>query len=263
MIVRLRNAQRDPLKDQTRILVYRQRDRKLLAEATITRPKVKIEGLPDLELLHVRAFPQKHRPAAKFARSGSKITMHFPIRPEAVRRIHVFELDPELRALIRTPEAIGDEELAGLLNIWAKLKETPLGTATSGGLTVADHVLKILRVNRDRIWFKPIPTMLELVNAAEAEFYLVSGMLHSLAGYELAASFKTRELYGNLQLTFFRGLRPGMPEVVEADIDDAGGLLHAFQVLRNAIAGRPTHPYDIHEILTFYQELDPGYRLIV
>jgi hypothetical protein len=36
-----------------------------------------------------------------------------------------------------------------------------------------------------------------------------------------------------------------------------------FQVLRNQLTNRPTHPYDIHELLHFYQKLDPGYSLEV
>jgi hypothetical protein len=33
-----------------------------------------------------------------------------------------------------------------------------------------------------------------------------------------------------------------------------------FQVLRNSLTGRPTHPYDIHEILLLHQKLDVGYQ---
>ncbi len=51
--------------------------------------------------------------------------------------------------------------------------------------------------------------------------------------------------------------------VVNVDIDDAAGLEHVFQVLRNTLSGRPTHPYDIHEILVSYQRLDPGYQFTV
>jgi hypothetical protein len=51
--------------------------------------------------------------------------------------------------------------------------------------------------------------------------------------------------------------------VADIDIDDAAGLEHVFQVVRNALSGRPTHPYDIHEILLAYQEIDPGYNLVV
>jgi hypothetical protein len=48
--------------------------------------------------------------------------------------------------------------------------------------------------------------------------------------------------------------------VADIDIDDAGGLLHIFQVLRNNITMSPTHPYNIHQILAKHQHLDPGYR---
>ena len=48
---------------------------------------------------------------------------------------------------------------------------------------------------------------------------------------------------------------------VDADIDDAAGLGHAFQVLRNFVTDGTTHPYDIHQILTFRQEVTPLYDL--
>ena len=54
----------------------------------------------------------------------------------------------------------------------------------------------------------------------------------------------------------------GFPLVRYIDIDDAAGLGHVFQVLRNHLTGNPTHPYNIHQILIAHQHLDPGYRLI-
>jgi hypothetical protein len=51
--------------------------------------------------------------------------------------------------------------------------------------------------------------------------------------------------------------------VADIDIDDAAGLEHLFQVVRNALTGRPTSPFDIHEILVQHQMLDPGYRFVV
>ena len=44
-------------------------------------------------------------------------------------------------------------------------------------------------------------------------------------------------------------------------IDDANGIGHVFQVLRNFLTDSDTHPYDIHEILTFHQSLDTLYEL--
>ena len=50
---------------------------------------------------------------------------------------------------------------------------------------------------------------------------------------------------------------------VDIDIDDAGGLEHVFQVLRNKLSGQPTHPYNTHEILIVNQHRDPGYTFQV
>jgi hypothetical protein len=48
---------------------------------------------------------------------------------------------------------------------------------------------------------------------------------------------------------------------VDADIDDAGGLGHTFQVIRNWLTRGATHPYDIHQILAFRQEVFLPYDL--
>jgi hypothetical protein len=34
-------------------------------------------------------------------------------------------------------------------------------------------------------------------------------------------------------------------------------------VLRNSLSGKPTHPYNIHEILVGIQKLDPGYTFVL
>ena len=49
----------------------------------------------------------------------------------------------------------------------------------------------------------------------------------------------------------------------DVDIDDAGGVEHVFQVLRNTVSGSPTHPYNIHQLLVHYQRLELGYDLLV
>ena len=51
--------------------------------------------------------------------------------------------------------------------------------------------------------------------------------------------------------------------VADIDIDDASGLEHVFQVVRNKLSGKPTHPYNIHEILVAHQKIDPGYTFVV
>lgn len=81
-------------------------------------------------------------------------------------------------------------------------------------------------------------------------------------GFEPIESYKTHDDFGNLQLTFSVNL---ITEelIVDADIDDADGITHIFQVLGHQITGSKTHPFDIHQILLEHQNLDTGYVLIV
>jgi hypothetical protein len=140
---------------------------------------------------------------------------------------------------------------------------------------VWSFVDRLFGVRGDRIFVDVKPALIGLVQAAVAsgQFRGVPGSLHDPpAGFDHAGSFKSGERYGNLQLTFFsrlpEGLRQGVPAEqaplafkVDADIDDAAGLGHAFQVLRNFVTKGTTHPYDIHQILVFRQETRPPYDL--
>lgn len=149
---------------------------------------------------------------------------------------------------------------AGFLNIIAKTNRTRL----SNGRTVLSYFeeqeSELLEVRGDR-FFAKVPKKLreETKNSvAEQLFDLAPSTLHKAPkGFSKAGSFKTPDGYGNLQLTFFA---KGQNWVADIDIDDAAGLEHVFQVARNTLGGRPTHPYDIHEILLIHQELDAGYR---
>ena len=50
--------------------------------------------------------------------------------------------------------------------------------------------------------------------------------------------------------------------LADIDIDDHQGVQHAFDVLQHAVTGKDTNPFDIHEILIFFQNLDPGYLFV-
>jgi hypothetical protein len=159
-------------------------------------------------------------------------------------------------------DTLDDIRKAGLLNIATKTRATPL----SNGKTVLGY-LQILHELRGDRFFATVPKELreETKNSVAADlFHVADQSLHhppaGFVGFTNAGSFKTNDSHGNLQLSFFM---KGDECVADIDIDDAGGLAHAFQVLRNALTGRPTHPYDIHEILVFRQKLDPGYRFQV
>ena len=72
------------------------------------------------------------------------------------------------------------------------------------------------------------------------------------------------DCYGNLQLTFFSSTAAPLRFGALMRISTMpAGFEHAFQVIGHDSTGQQTHPYDIHEILAFYQRIDAGYGLPV
>ena len=146
---------------------------------------------------------------------------------------------------------------ACLLNITAKSAATPL----RDGSTCLDHYKSMIRMEQDRLFIRINPALMEEVENSPL-FHSVSPALHEpVPGYVITESFKTLDHYGNLQLTFQRKGATGGDYLADVDIDDAQGIEHLFQVLRNSISG-PTNPYDIHDILFTDQNLDPGYSFV-
>ncbi len=157
-------------------------------------------------------------------------------------------------------------KLAGLLNIACKTA----ATVFADGANVLSLVKELRIVRGDRFFaFVEMGLREETLNSLSSGlFHKVSGSLHKLppefedfaptdpSGFKPADSFKTDDHFGNLQITFFR---KGNEFVADIDIDDAAGIQHIFQVLRNHFTGEPTHPYNIHEILVAHQHLDPKY----
>jgi hypothetical protein len=155
--------------------------------------------------------------------------------------------------------AFDDIRRAGVLNIARKTAATRL----SNDKTVLSLIREIKELRGDRFFAFVEKELREEVKHSvnTGLFHPVSGSLHHLPaqfeGFESAGSFKTPDHFGNLQLTFFMR---GDECVADIDIDDAGGLGHIFQVLKNHFTGSPTHPYNIQQILVQHQHLDPGYR---
>lgn len=245
--------------------------------------KIKI---PDLfgapqGLYRVEVDPPSYLPVSQFVNlKASGITdlqLTFPVDPKKVKGIDFpkyQDLPDDAQRLLENSDralsfegkrgeelynALDDIRKAGFLNIVTKTRATPL----SNGQTVLPFIRKLNELRGDR-FFAVAPKELreEAKNSvAEGLFHMVSEALHHPPlGFSGAGSFKTEDRYGNLQLSFFINADDC---VVDVDIDDAAGLEHVFQVLRNALTGRPTHPYDIHEILVAHQKLDPGYHFLV
>jgi hypothetical protein len=156
-------------------------------------------------------------------------------------------------------QALDDIRRGGVMNIARK----SLATRLSNGKSVLSLIKEIRELRGDRFFaFVEKELREEVKNSVNTGlFHKVDGRMHDLppqfAGFVDADSFKTDDHFGNLQVTFFK---KGEEFVADIDIDDAGGLAHIFQVLRNHFTGNPTHPYNIHQILLRHQHLDPGYR---
>jgi hypothetical protein len=98
------------------------------------------------------------------------------------------------------------------------------------------------------------------------KFKSAPATLHApLSGYQLEDSFKSRDAHANLQVTFMRHKQSG-ELAADVDIDEAAGIEHGREVIRNAITGGRTNPYLVRELLLLFDPvekvLDPGYRFV-
>src|SRR5690606_9384453 len=122
------------------------------------------------------------------------------------------------------------------------------------GSSCFDHIQGLVRLRADRFFARTVAALREEVQNHKTLFRRVSEKHHHPPeGYNPAGSFKTRDRYGNLQLTFFRQGETGDHYLVDADLDEASGIEHGFEVIRNMITDHTTHPYDIREILIRHQ----------
>ena len=207
----------------------------------------------------------------------TSLNLTFPIDPGKVKSVKfpAFSgLSNDLTRLLESSERVlsfdgkkgkalyddlDDIRKAGLLNIGAKAGRTSL----TNRRTVLSYIEELQEIRGDRFFVRVTKELREETknSVAEGLFHPVDGSLHRPpSGFSSAGSFKTSDHYGNLQLTFFTN---DDNWVADVDIDDAAGIEHVFQVLRNKFSGQPTHPYNIHEILVGYQKIDPGYKFVV
>lgn len=283
-IIRLANVHLNPLEDLADLVVESTASVRAVAEVREV-PASNPVRVPDLnggEVYKVKIFPRRHRAVGVFERasaSGDKeVTVVCPAHPERVRSV-VFppfaRLDGELQRVFersrleeseRTGEALyrglDEHQKAGLLNVYAKMQRTLF----ADGTRVSRYIRSFYRIRSDRVFADVDVALRDQVKSAVGSglFREVSGALHQPPpGFGPAGSYKTSDAFGNLQLSFFSGLGSELAFKVDADVDDAGGILHIFQVLRNWITGKPSHPYDIHEILVYNQKLEPGYDLVM
>ncbi len=231
------------------------------------------QGLYVLEL-HAASY----WPVSRFVTIPASGTLRervtLPIRPQRAKAIHpeYGQLDDRVQGVLERSqkvkgheglkgpalyEALSDEATAALLNIARKTLIVPF----ADGDDLLSHVT-VLEIHDDRC-FVDVPTAVKdqvEAMAQTGQFQAVDGSLHEPPDQFVAAgSYKTPDAFGNLQMTFFTSHKGCVADI---DIDDAAGLGHVFQVIRNHLSGKPTHPYNIHQILMKHQHLNPGYDLV-
>jgi hypothetical protein len=283
LVIRVGNSRRQPLQDTMDVRVVSARTDAVIAQVLGVKGSaaVTVNDLPDFQPCIVKVFPSRHRPVAQFAtpRPGEPVVvqLYSPVDPERVTdvRFPAYEdLAEDMRRVLDcstvegcdgTGEAVYDvltpTQRAGLFNLYAKMSAFGFDDAR----TVWTFVDRLYRIRGDRVFADVQPPLRDLVKDAVLadRFHEAPSKLHTPPpGFVHAGSYKTADRYGNLQLTFFAGQGDALAFKVDADIDDAAGLGHTFQVLRNWVTHGTTHPYDIHEILVFRQEVVLPYQLV-
>ncbi len=277
LMLSLVNVHSQPLSEPADIMLRHQETGAPLVVRGATGSPIVVEGCKAGVYL-VQVDPASYLATGAFVMTGNRqpVVMTFPVDPRKVVRV-IFPsysaLCDDAKRMLKTTAVLGfadksgedlydaldDIRKAGFHNIVAK----STATALTNQRTVASYFETLKELRGDR-FFVVVSQELreETKNSARAGLFTEEPecLHHPPAGFDHAGSFKTPDRYGNLQLTFFTD---GTNWVADVDIDDANGLAHIFQVLRNQMTGRPTHPYDIHEILIAHQKLSPGYDLRV
>jgi hypothetical protein len=157
-------------------------------------------------------------------------------------------------------DAMGPLRMACFLNLVKKASNLP----------TADNSFKFVRsllLSRQDRFFAYVSDALPQKVRNSPVFKSAPDTLHTpLPGFVLAeGSFKTRDAHANLQITFMRE-KGGDALAADIDIDEASGIEHGFEVIRNATFKKKTNPYLIREFMLAAElrekTMDPGYRFV-
>lgn len=141
-------------------------------------------------------------------------------------------------------QQMGPLRKACLLNIARKAAHEK----TAGNCLPTFRGLLISR--QDRLFARVTPGLVELLQNG-AMYKSAPGALHEPPhGFAMSVhgSFKSKDAHANLQVTFMTEVATGTL-VADIDIDEASGIEHGFEVIRNAVFKKRTNPYLIREFL--------------
>jgi hypothetical protein len=148
--------------------------------------------------------------------------------------------------------ALEDEDLVGLTGAELYDEMGPLRKACLLNLVAkathpsADRVSRFVRapmvLRQDRCFVEVDPAMHDALCKSE-RFKSAPGALHEAPeGFERMDSFKSKDAHANLQVTFMRNVSSGV-FWADVDIDEAGGIEHGFEVIRNTVTDGRTNPF--------------------
>lgn len=279
--VSLRDSRRRIIRDEVQLTFVNQRQRTLDRRFRVTFKgrSVQLSDIPAAPegLYQVFITPKRYREKSLFLNvpTGSPAVIDEPFFVEPSQATPVFPSYSILRSQARWSAlnavlqrskinaqkygGLGPLEKAGLFNLFAKMQ----AQVVDGEQTAIDFVEKITDIKPARLLALVKAGLLDRVRTFHQGFHAVPGTLHDFpegwTRIDPSGSFKTHDRAGNLQLTFAENAQGAF--LVDADLDDHQGVEHAFDVLKHRFTGKDTHPYDIHEILVFFQGIDPGYNL--
>jgi hypothetical protein len=180
-----------------------------------------------------------------------------------LERAQMIGLKPEDRDLVGLAgvdlyQRLGPLRKAGFLNLIVKASHR----ATTGDCLPA--IGGVLLCRQDRFFARVDARLPERLRRSPAFKSAPESLHEALPGFQMAeGSFKSRDAHANLQVTFMREIATG-ELAADIDIDEASGIEHGFEVIRNATFRRRTNPYLIREFLLSAdpttRTLDPGYQ---
>jgi hypothetical protein len=208
--------------------------------------------------------------------------VEFWVKPDDVTDIRApgfDDLPPQARRILERAQMIGfkpaDRDLVGLAGVDLYRQLGPLRKAcllnliakASDRATTGDCLPAIggvLLCRQDRFFARVDARLPERLRRSPV-FKSARVTLHEpLPGFQMAeGSFKSRDAHANLQVTFMRETATG-ELAADIDIDEASGIEHGFEVIRNATFRTRTNPYLVREFLLSAdpaaRSLDPGYQ---
>jgi len=155
-------------------------------------------------------------------------------------------------------QALGALRQASFLNIVTKAAHT----ATTGGILESIDGLLVCRQDR---FFAKVKKGLAGKLRNSTLYKSAKDDLHKpLKGYvkSVEGSFKSHDAHANIQVTFQEETATSAL-AADIDIDEASGIEHGFEVIRNATFNKRTNPYLIREFMAsadrIKQTLTPPY----